>query len=131
MECQRVELPTITSEIFEIILQFVEIYEQNADNSNEEWKWAFFDRYPNWIVSLTLAADYLEFDYFLDLCTTRIALLFETTHPHTIQKIFGFIDDFTVEQKQKIIKETAWSDALAPAYLPGSPMPVRHAPLTA
>lgn len=115
-EDSSVVLPNIDSEILEIVVDFTRRYIQNQNDADDSWKWEFFDMYPNYIKRLTLAADYLDFAYFLDLCTTRCAHLFETTSPDIIQKTFGFINDFTPEEKSKIEKETSWSEILSPAY---------------
>ena len=62
----------------------------------------------NDLIDLTVAANFMEIQSLLDLCTAKIASMCKDKSEEEIFKTFGINDQFTEEERAKVKEENQW-----------------------
>lgn len=60
------------------------------------------------LFEMILIANYLDYEYMLDICCKGIAEMIKGKTPEEIKEIFGVEGDFTDEEKQQVLKDNPW-----------------------
>ena len=119
----EIPIPGIKKEIFDYIIEFMELHHKSEDEVNKteegqhelrikplsETDNAYFAKLglQNHF-NLILAANYLDFKLLLDYSCKAIAEMIKGKDPSEIKKIFGVESDFTEEEKAQVLVENPW-----------------------
>jgi S-phase kinase-associated protein 1 len=60
------------------------------------------------LFDVTIATNFLNIEYLLDVCTKHIARKIVGKTPEEVREEFGIVNDFTPEEEEQIKKENSW-----------------------
>jgi len=119
----EIPIPGIKKEIFDFIIEFMELHPKSEDevNTTEEGQHelrvkplseadnAYFAKLGlKKHFDLILAGNYLDFKLLLDYSCKAIAEMIKGKEPSEIKQIFGVEGDFTEKEKTDVLVENPW-----------------------
>jgi S-phase kinase-associated protein 1 len=119
---QAIPLDEVSEKILELIIKYLNHYNGTAPaeiekplKSNnmkdvvDEFSAGFINELElNDLIDLTVAANFMEIQSLLDLCTAKIASMCKDKSEEEIFKTFGITDQFTEEERAKVKEENQW-----------------------
>jgi S-phase kinase-associated protein 1 len=119
---QAIPLDEVNEETCELIVQYLSHYDGKAPEEIEKplksndmkqltdaWAADYVDKLElNKLIDLTTAANFMEIQSLLDICTAKIATLVKDKTEEEIFKTFGVEDNFTEEERMKVKEENKW-----------------------
>jgi S-phase kinase-associated protein 1 len=119
---QAIPLDEVNEETCELIVKYLEHYDGKVPDEidkplksndmkilTDDFSANFVDNLElNKLIDLTTAANFMEIQSLLDLCTAKIATLVKDKTEEEIFKTFGVEDNFTEEERMKVKEENKW-----------------------
>lgn len=110
-----VPLPLVEGKELSRVVKFLEMCKsaRRANTNNDDdakMRADFVDQFDRHdLTSLTLAANYLNYDELLDATCDRIARMIRGKTPEEIRKEFNIENDLTPEEEERIKEENKWA----------------------
>ena len=124
-ECEEIPLPTISTEVFAKIQEFLEYLRANPEPTinkpiitgdihdfTEQWYADFIDfsiDKMDFLFDLLTAANFLDIKMLLELGCAKVATYIKERDVQGIRELFGIENDFSPEEEKKIIDENEWA----------------------
>jgi S-phase kinase-associated protein 1 len=119
---QAIPLDEVGEKILELIIKYLNHYNgiapaeiekplksNNMKDVVDEFSAGFINELElNDLIDLTVAANFMEIQSLLDLCTAKIASMCKDKSEEEIFKTFGITDQFTEEERAKVKEENQW-----------------------
>jgi S-phase kinase-associated protein 1 len=119
---QAIPLDEVNEKILELIIRYLNHYNgvapteiekplksNNMKDVVDEFSAGFINELElNDLIDLTVAANFMEIQTLLDLCTAKIASMCKDKSEEEIFKTFGITDQFTEEERAKVKEENLW-----------------------
>lgn len=105
-----IPLPTVTSTVFEKIVEFCSFVPDERDfGSTENFAKTFFDVSTEFLFDIITASNFLDAPDVLDAACNAAADLFRGKTPEEIRTILNIENNLTPEEEEEIIKENSWA----------------------
>lgn len=119
---QAIPLDEVSEKILGLIIKYLSHYDgvspaeiekplksNNMKDVTDEFSAGFINELElNDLIDLTVAANFMEIQSLLDLCTAKIASMCKDKSEEEIFKTFGITDQFTEEERAKVKEENQW-----------------------
>jgi S-phase kinase-associated protein 1 len=119
---QAIPLDEVNEKILNLIIKYLSHYDgvapveiekplksNNMKDVVDEFSAGFINELElNDLIDLTVAANFMEIQTLLDLCTAKIASMCKDKSEEEIFKTFGITDQFTEEERAKVKEENQW-----------------------